>query len=577
VILYNKFIKLVCNKDYGKLKRAWFTTFTISPDFVERYILPPLLGLDDDLPKTPSQFETINAILGNKNIDIRFFYDAKMPIEGFKRTTAGFYGVFNDTGLFHPKVILIEFEKCSFLIVGSANLTISGWGRNREAVTTKEIGVRQANQVKAFFDQFTLDLVSVPKSTKPAKPWNLIYKNLPKALQCEEKYLYLWSPYFSSKLESLSKELFPGYEVKIIPDIIDGKIRLSKIPTYDNLLFFQDGYRGQEIMTHAKIWLTPKKICIGSHNFTGAALKDANIEASIIDDVDNDTFKKLTESLKVLVEPEEMTEEELNENSLPKDCYELIAHLEANWKMRTIRIYFVDTEERKLNNHLPWELHLPGNVKVTQTENIHGNCKDFQIEFSLEEEEKCFNALITDRIYYIESKSKIIASGYIEEVEARPEYRSPHRYMKLHDFFLDTLSEATPESSNRTKLSQDGDSELYLEDYNIELRTFGYFEIFEIFIKIKRRLLNFKDNTNLKHAVCFAPNSLRALKVLLENELSSSSSIYNWFIIYEFNSILGEVDLEEQWIKPIKPIKINLSSKDKKFISLVLNLKKGTI
>lgn len=584
MILYDEFVKLVANKEYGKIKRAWFTTFVISPDFIERYVLPPLLGLDDDLPKTPSQFETINAALSNKKIDIRFFYDAKMPIEGFKRTIANFQGVFNNAGLFHPKVSLIEFEKCSFLIVGSANLTISGWGRNREAVTIKEIGVRQANQVKHFFEQFTIYQVDTPKAKIKAKTWDLIYKNLPRKLISDNKCLYVWSPYFSSELEKLCKEEFPAYKVKIIPDTVNRKIRLKKVPTSDNLLFYGDGHSGKEIMSHAKVWLTDKKICIGSHNFTSAAIKDNNIEASIIDDVDKDTFRELTNNLQVLKLLSGMTEEELKENALPENYNEVIAHVEANWKNRTINLYFIIDEERKLNEYLPWKLYLPGNVIYEQVEKIHGNCTTHFIELSVVHQEKCFNALLTDRMFYIESKSKIIATGYIEESDACTMYRSPHKYTKLHDFFLDSLSSVNPQNSNRTYLTHDGDDELNLEGIKVELRSFGYFEIFQIFIKIKERIKSITDEIILKHAVCYAPNSVVALKKLLENEIEQSSfkpsikpSIYNWFIIYEFNSLLEQLKIEEVLVKPIKDRKNKLSFKDKKFIKSVLNLKKGAI
>ncbi len=579
MILYDKFVKLVSNKEYGKIKRAWFTTFVISPDFIERYILPPLLGLDNDLPKTPSQFESINAALSNKEIDIRFFYDAKMPIEGFKRTTVNFQGVFNDSGLFHPKVSLIEFEKCSFLIVGSANLTISGWGRNREAITIKEIGGRQANQVKGFFDQFSI-CKKRPRATKEVKTWDLIYKKLPKKLICDNKCLYVWSPYFSSELESLCKNEFPDYKVKIIPDRVNGKIRLKEIPTNDDLSFYDDGHSGKEIMTHAKVWLTDKKICIGSHNFTSAALKDNNMEASIIDDVDKDTFRELTNKLKVINSIKGMTEEELKEDSLPENYNKVIAHVEANWKNRTINLYFIIGEERKLNDCLPWKLYLPGNVKYKQKENIHGNCTTHFIKLSVDDQEKCFNALLTDRMFYMESSSEIIATGYIEERDAGSLYRSPHKYSKLHDFFLDSLSDVNPKNSGRTRLLGDVNDEHNPDDKKVELRSFGYFEIFQIFIKIKERILCIKDKTMFTHAVSYAPNSVKELKKLLENEIEQSSfkpSIYNWFIIYEFNSLLEQLKIEEVLVSPIKDRKNKLSSKDKRFIKSVLNLKKGVI
>ncbi len=577
--LYDEFVKLVETKEYGELKKAWFTTFTISPDFVERYVLPTILGFGNDLPKTPSQFEAINAALVDSGKDIRFFYDAKMPIEGFKRTTVNFQGVFWKTGLYHPKVTLIEFEKCSFLMAGSANLGISGWGRNREAVTIKEIGVRQANQIKSFFQLFTVD-ITAPRATKPAKSWDFIYRNLAYELKNEEKELYVWSPYFSSKLEDLSKELFPGHKVNIIPDRPNGKIRLEEVPDSDNLSFYND-IKSREEMTHAKVWLTPNKIAIGSHNFTGAALEDRNLEASIVDGLDQYTFDAFVHDLEDIESPTGMTGEELKEEALPENYYTVPVHIEANWQTRTIDFYFIDGEARKLNEYLPWKLYLPGNVEHEQKEKIHGNCNSYSIQLNTKQLIECFNALLTDRMFYIDSPSKTIASGYIEEVEASSLYRSPHRYTKLHDFFLDSLIGVDPNDSSRTYLPQEGDSELQTDNkFASKIRGFGYFELFEIFKKIRTRITETKDITLLKHAVLYAPNSLVSLKELIQKEVQQSNqktALYNWFMVYEFNDLIEEVRSDDIKINGIKGIKINLSYKDKKFISSVLNIQKGTL
>lgn len=576
--LYNKYKKLVKEKEYGKLKRAWFTTFTISPDFIERYILPPLLNLDNEVPKTLSQFETINVALDNSEIDICFFYDAKMPLEGFKRTTVKLQGIYNNNGLFHPKVTLIEFEKKSFLMVGSANLTLSGWGRNREAVTIKEIGRKQANQVTKFFESFNIKTI-VPKAINTNMEWDLIYKDLSKVLKNESNSLYVWSPYFSSELESTYKRFFPNYNIKIIPDKIDGKIRLSKLPNIDKIEFFDDSFNRRDFMTHAKIWLTQNKICIGSHNFTSAALGNDNIEASIIDEVDSSTIKNLTRNLNVLETPILMTEEELKENDISDNYFDLTVHLEADWKNRTIRFYFLENEEKRLNDFLPFTLYLPGGIEKKQTNPIHGNCKEYPLVLDkngTEKIDKFFNALLSDRVFHIESKvnneNKIITSAYIEEIGANINHRNPHKYTNLQDFFIDSLTDTTPENSNRIKIIQEGDFELNIEEYINESRAFSYFEIFQIFMKLKERISKIPyDSVEFIYAVCYAPNSLKVLKSLLEEEIKNNSSIYSWFIIDEFNTLLKDLKIKRSIICPIEQIKLN--EKNKIFIDLASKIK----
>jgi len=149
--LYEKYKEIV--KELGTIKKAYFTTFNISPEFVERYILPPLVG--ENIPKNALGYESINQKLEKtKKPDIKFFHDANMTkFDEGKKTSVAFYPIVMTNGVFHPKVIYLEGDNAIYLIVGSGNLTLSGWGRNRESFRIIKIdkAPNLYNQAHNFF------------------------------------------------------------------------------------------------------------------------------------------------------------------------------------------------------------------------------------------------------------------------------------------------------------------------------------------------------------------------------------------------------------------------------------------
>lgn len=357
---YKQFLNNELSKGF-KLMRAWFTSFNLSPEFFESYILPPLLGQTDEIPRSFIQFEELIAEYAKQegnSLDICVFHDASMPIEGIKKTTIPFHGVLHEKGLFHPKVALFVFqneqETKAFVMVGSANLTLSGWARNRECVAIRQIETTsQGEQVKSFFNSFckpkelnSSDL-GVLRTESLVNDWSLIFTHpLPqpnttfinKLLELKQTEWRVWSPYFSDincieNVRASFKE--NGSEIQIIPDLLGKKIRMDKTTTSDGgqLKFYSDNQKdfdGQ--MTHAKVWLSPHYLVLGSHNFTEPAMQHQNIEASIVIPQANDAlFSSVTlEEVKV----ELMNNDELKENNLPEKTGSFLVSVEANHKKR---------------------------------------------------------------------------------------------------------------------------------------------------------------------------------------------------------------------------------------------------
>ena len=128
----------------GDIKRVWLTSFNIDIEFIETFIVPAVLGMDP--PRTLMDYEEMQQVLNDRGIDFKIFCDKRyidthqvkrtlIPIHGVslaKSETESYKQEFTKDSLFHAKVILIEGEKKQVIGAGSANLTLSGWGRNRE-------------------------------------------------------------------------------------------------------------------------------------------------------------------------------------------------------------------------------------------------------------------------------------------------------------------------------------------------------------------------------------------------------------------------------------------------------------
>jgi hypothetical protein len=100
---------------FDHITHAWFTSFTLEPSFVERYILPPLFGLGT--PKDYRDYAQLQSeITQSDAADVRFFVDSTVNADVWNQRSISFpvhpvfmseLEGFSDAGVFHPKVILI--------------------------------------------------------------------------------------------------------------------------------------------------------------------------------------------------------------------------------------------------------------------------------------------------------------------------------------------------------------------------------------------------------------------------------------------------------------------------------------
>jgi len=309
-----------------EIRYAWFTSFNINIEFIESYLLPAVLGMDP--PKNRLDYEYFQLALNDKEIDFRVFCDLRfMETDQNKRTSIPVHGVsttrlehFSKESKFHPKVIYLEdIHGKRILGCGSANLTLSGWGRNQEVFTFREIETKeQYKSVNYFFEKIATN-VRIDKRLPlrrglptSGQTWSFVHSfddsTFLDKLFADSKSsdLMVWTPYLPSDLAKFVNRLKEEVElddlhIHLVPDRAQGKyIRTAWNDEIKSLVdkkilhfYVNPTVRHENVgFCHAKVWKLGDKLAIGSWNFTtpGANLytnlgewdKNGNIEAGFI-------------------------------------------------------------------------------------------------------------------------------------------------------------------------------------------------------------------------------------------------------------------------------------------------------
>ncbi len=573
--LYSEYKKVITEK-IGKIEKAYFTTFNMDIAFVEKYILPPLLG--EDIPDNKFSSEDLNLpLMGKKSLDIKFFYDANNLSSFDKNTLIQTYPILIKGGVFHPKVIYLKGEKGTYLFVGSGNLTINGWGRNIEAFEIVDIAQNSnlENQVLNFFDSvFILAGLKQRRTIRDVTFENKI--DFIYSFQKEEESTFLenlnidnslqiYSPYFSDDLDELfKKEQFENIkQIDIVPDLIENqKIRLKQLPEDERVKFFycEKLKKNDKAVNHSKIWISDTKYAIGSYNCTKPALYGKNFEASIVksyEDKDDFLLYKCNE-----VKPEILDKKIDDEDGILEDeddRFTSLYKLTADYNDMTLSLDRIDD----INEESERYILLPSFSDVV-------SIKDFK-NLLYERRFRIFKALVKNKLFEIQDEQKrILYKGFILEINVKQTNRVTDSAETLDDIFLSFADAKNPTEAtilkNRTVDINDND-ELTYKRKNRQI-SINYFSMFTGFKNLNKRFNEIENDDKKLERFCYTSAcSLEVTRQIIKTKIESES-LFLYLTVLELNKLIREVNKKLDKDKKMEQLEMNLklSKQDKKFI-----------
>lgn len=447
-----------------------FTTYNYEPDFFDEHIVSYLMGFDRKI-STIGELKDADEWVRNNHVSV--YYDKNAMSPGTSCLTVPVFPQNIKTGgVFHPKVVIIygilkgKSKSTAYLFVSSCNLTVSGYGRNKEAFSCVEIKSEQlASSVSEFI--YTLDnngdeerhsalhefLNNIRTKDKDIE---FLWTNSGKGTKLIDYFkehssgdLTIVSPYFDEKGPgNLLDELPNKGKTSIIP-AIDGenynlhqgdykKLKNNNIDFYE--LINDDDTR----FIHAKLIQFGSQLVVGSYNFTSAALKGLNSEAALI--FNNSNGAKF--NLKDIDEQKLLSDEVLitNRDEAGVDNKVPFVSVIIQWKESTI---FVTAEY--LDN-AKYSLRLDGTA-----EDLISVLKESQ-EISITAE--LANHILRHKTFSIYKDGIICFKGLINEIDSR-EYRPEFSCESLNDTIREwfTYSEADSNEKHNMRLINTEDEE----------------------------------------------------------------------------------------------------------------------
>lgn len=570
----------------GPPRRVWLTTFNLGIEFVETYLLPAILGME--APRSPMDFERMQQKLAALQaagdgagqdkvapLDLRVFADRRMLSDSVerKRTSVAVTAVspprhgFDDDSLFHPKVIYLEGADGRAIIgCGSANLTVGGWSRNQEVFAFRAIGSdAQAAQVQSFFTPLlTAATLSVPmlapKRWGADDDWSFCHTFQRAGLveQLAEHHsadtgitrLAVWSPYFSGDLARLLQAVRHAagnlnMPVHLVADRNDNnQIRSTWTPALaaqleQDTLHFHSGSkqirRHEQIrMCHAKLWLTPQVIAIGSWNFTmpGAQLQDQsnNIEAGMLLRAPPD-FEGALGAFQTVSEKDFCSKQQLADEALqvpPALPFEI--RVTFDWRALRYTVYQDWLDGGVSTCYL---LHLPDRKPIELSP-----AAPQQVQYKVPDPRQ----LLSYRYYTVELDGAAVARGIIDEQHVL--FRRGERFASLDDLLESLVVDTAGGAGPGTELRNEQDSDAYLIDEAIAAEPVAnaalssYFRLFHAFQNFREHIQQCNSPTELQLCVMVRPGCLKELHEKIGSHSADGNGVYHWFLVQEFNTLL---------------------------------------
>lgn len=567
----------------GPLRRAWFTTFNLGIPFFETHVLPELLQGDADPPVNRMDYENMQLQLAERGIDLRVFCDQRMmEADQLKRTALPVHGVlprrlglegFGPESLFHPKVIFLEDEGgCMVLGAGSANLSVSGWGRNQEVFCFHTVSNNeQYKQIKRFFEPLLVaaglsKALGVRRQFKgDDEDWRFVHSFEDESFLelllegTEAGRMTVWSPYFSLDLAGLLEKIRILADRKIdftiVPDRVGNRHVRTKWSAAIGEMLDEGGLafhdwpspRAGEIeMTHAKLWLAHgrrTRLAIGSWNCTEpgcSSFELRNVEAGFLLDV--------APAMKIAGQPLALgvtdfsTDEMLGDNELDPPPYPLPFDLQVcfDWAQGC---YKVQGRLYEKNEGTGYTLRLPGIKHLLvldwKERRIDGAWPLEVIALELADNE----ALLADHSYEVWSGDSLEYRGFV--LESGLTHRRAQGYDSLKDLLNDWVEGVEPSDSGKPQLrpvlrnDDVPDDEPVRPVIAADAVELSYFRVFHAFEQFRQRLCEVDSRDTLEKLLFVRAGSLQELvtKVNAQAAAPGGSMVFNWFLLQEADSL----------------------------------------
>jgi len=349
---------------FDKLEGVVLTTFNLSASFLEEQVLPAVLGAE--AKTVAARRAEVHQLLGRTPCTVFYDPSAAPTLTGRYRYVARPVPVRGR--FFHPKLVILAGQSEDrttwvYLAVSSANLTLSGWGRNAESFGETWIHTRQQQSwgaTDSLLDWLTthaalgeersesdaLGRVRAALARMPARtpfrdeegqPWSgslraefyasVVHEDgLPSFIQGNRRRrpaaLWAYSPYWSDVGEQVGA--FGARQTVLVPALrrdgagvglareqlegLGGSVEVRR----------NEGDDGQRFWHMKAYWIQYGKVirtAVGSCNFTQAGLsgRDGNVEAMLVFDADPDWLPAGR-----AVELGELAEETLAEEEVPE-------------------------------------------------------------------------------------------------------------------------------------------------------------------------------------------------------------------------------------------------------------------
>jgi hypothetical protein len=568
------------------IRRAWFTSFNTDIEFVEAFVLPAVLGAPT--PRNRLEYEALQQGLTRQGIDFAVFCDPRFLETGrIKRTCIPVHGVrpqrtegrFSEKSLFHPKVIYLEDRNGKRVVgAGSANLTVSGWGRNLETFQFFEVkGYANYREIRGFFESVfhaadvPFAMEQRPRFLETGERWQFVHSyqenaSFPERLLAgeDDADLAVWSPYLPRDLRAHIARLEGAADVErlrvhLVADrsAQGRRVRtpwseeLSQLQREGRLKFRRNPAEMHPEMElcHAKVWKVGRKLAVGSWNFTGPgsnSLRDGegewdpcnNVEAGFIID-DRHSWEEACGAV-FKVGPDECASEELLAKEglkvAPLPPFDL--HVTFDWHALAYDFGGEWLEGRPTDTYSVLLPGLPAPVPL-----LWKRDRTPQPPGLLDVDDK---ALLRDRVFKVLEQDKVVQRGIVSEVNAAS--RRAQHFDSLGDLFdailqgndvreLDTLEFRIPlDTDTFADDAQHEDVEGHdAEDGDGAMPPrIGYFRLFQSVHAYAEKLDGLAKLQALDQHVFLLPGCLLEIADKVRKELRTpGSETFHWFLANE--------------------------------------------